>query len=43
LPVRVVHGGHYPSFGADRYRALIDDYLQGRRQPGCPVESLAAR
>ena len=40
LPVRVVHGGHYPSFGADRYRTLIDDYLHGRRAPGCPVETL---
>ena len=28
LPVRVVHGGHFPSFGGDRYRALIRDYLE---------------
>jgi len=42
LPVRVVHGGHYPSFGADRYRELIDDYLRGRRAPGCPVDSRPA-
>jgi len=41
LPVRVVHGGHYPSFGADRYRALIDDYLGGRRAPGCPADTLS--
>jgi glyoxylase-like metal-dependent hydrolase (beta-lactamase superfamily II) len=27
LPVTVVHGGHYPSFGRDRYRELIDAYL----------------
>lgn len=39
LPVRVVHGGHYPSFGRDRYRELIDDYLAGRRAPGCPPDS----
>ena len=27
LPVRVVHGGHYPSFDGPRYRALIEDWL----------------
>lgn len=36
LPVSVVHGGHFPSFGRDRYLTLIDEYLAGRRQPGCP-------
>jgi glyoxylase-like metal-dependent hydrolase (beta-lactamase superfamily II) len=36
LPVRVVHGGHYPSFGRERYLQLIDDYLAGHRKPGCP-------
>lgn len=36
LPVNVVHGGHYPSFGRDRLRELIDDYVRGRRAPGCP-------
>jgi glyoxylase-like metal-dependent hydrolase (beta-lactamase superfamily II) len=39
LPVHVVHGGHYPSFGRARYRELIDDYLCGRRAPGCPIDS----
>ena len=38
LPVRVVHGGHYPSFGHDRYLTLIDDYMRGRRAPGCPAD-----
>jgi len=42
LPVRVVHGGHYPSFGRDRYLALIDEYLQGRRAPGCPADARPA-
>ncbi len=28
LPVRVVHGGHAPSFGATRMRELIDAYLE---------------
>ncbi len=37
LPVRVVHGGHYPSFGRDRFRVVIDEYLAGRRAPGCPA------
>ena len=27
LPVRVVHGGHKPSFGRDRMIAIIDGYL----------------
>jgi glyoxylase-like metal-dependent hydrolase (beta-lactamase superfamily II) len=38
LPVRVVHGGHFRSFGAERFRALIDDYVAGKRRPGCPAE-----
>jgi glyoxylase-like metal-dependent hydrolase (beta-lactamase superfamily II) len=38
LPVRVVHAGHYPSFGRERYLELIDDYVGGRRHPGCPNE-----
>ncbi len=39
LPVRTVHGGHYPSFGRDRFRELIDDYVSGRRTPGCPIDA----
>ena len=27
LPVRVVHGRHFPSFGGERYRELIRAYL----------------
>jgi glyoxylase-like metal-dependent hydrolase (beta-lactamase superfamily II) len=27
LPVRVVHGGHYPSFGRDRMRTIIREFL----------------
>ena len=30
LPVRVVHGGHEPSFGRDRMIAIIDAYLAAR-------------
>jgi len=36
LPVRLVHGGHFSSFGRERYDVLIDDYLAGRRSGGCP-------
>lgn len=32
LPVRVVHGGHFPSFDGERYRALIAQYLT---EKGC--------
>lgn len=35
LPVSIVHGGHFPSFGPVRYRQLIDDYVTGHRKPGC--------
>ena len=35
LPVSIVHGGHFPSFGPVRYRQLIDEYLAGHRRPGC--------
>ncbi len=28
LPVRVVHGGHFPSFDGARYRELIRAYLE---------------
>ena len=35
LPVNVVHGGHFPSFGRARLGQLINAYLDGRRQPGC--------
>lgn len=27
LPVRIVHGGHFPSFSGERYRNLIRDWL----------------
>ena len=35
LPVSIVHGGHFPSFGPVRYRQLIAEYLAGHRKPGC--------
>jgi glyoxylase-like metal-dependent hydrolase (beta-lactamase superfamily II) len=30
LPVRVVHGGHFPSYGGDRHRAIIRAWLDAR-------------
>jgi glyoxylase-like metal-dependent hydrolase (beta-lactamase superfamily II) len=39
MPVRVVHGGHQPSFGRARMIELVDDYIAGRRRPGCPAEA----
>ncbi len=30
LPVRVVHGGHFPSFDGARYRELIREFLDAR-------------
>lgn len=38
LPVRVVHAGHFGSFGRDKMTELIDDYMLGKRAPGCPGE-----
>ena len=35
LPVSIVHGGHFPSFGPTRFRQIIADYIAGKRQPGC--------
>jgi glyoxylase-like metal-dependent hydrolase (beta-lactamase superfamily II) len=37
LPVSIVHAGHYDSFDQSRLHRLIDQYLQGRRRPGCPL------
>ena len=36
LPVSVVHGGHFPSFGPTRFRQIIDEYCAGRRQARLP-------
>jgi glyoxylase-like metal-dependent hydrolase (beta-lactamase superfamily II) len=35
LPVSIVHGGHFPSFGPIRLRQIIDEYCAGVRRPGC--------
>ncbi len=38
LPVTVVHGGHFPSFGKTRFHQLIDEYVLGKRQLGCHLK-----
>jgi glyoxylase-like metal-dependent hydrolase (beta-lactamase superfamily II) len=40
LPVQVVHGGHFPSFGGERYRQLIRAYLQDKSGPTGAQERL---
>ncbi len=32
LPVRVVHGGHFPSYSGDRHRAIITAWLKEKRR-----------
>lgn len=36
IPVRVVHAGHFESFGRERLAELVDRYLAGRRREGRP-------
>jgi glyoxylase-like metal-dependent hydrolase (beta-lactamase superfamily II) len=38
LPVEIVYPGHYQSFGREKYQHILGDYLDLRRQPGCPQE-----
>ncbi|TGD41519.1 MBL fold metallo-hydrolase [Pseudotabrizicola sediminis] len=30
LPVRIVHGGHFPSYSGDRHKQIITDWLKGK-------------
>ncbi|MCY1325549.1 Hydroxyacylglutathione hydrolase [compost metagenome] len=32
VPARIVHGGHFPSFSGERYRALIRDWLAEKQK-----------
>jgi len=32
LPVRCVHGGHFPSYGRDRHQRIIKDWLEAREK-----------
>ncbi|WP_339672220.1 MBL fold metallo-hydrolase [Dasania marina] len=38
LDVNTIHGGHYESFGAKKYRKIIAEYIAGKRKLGCPIE-----
>jgi len=37
VPARVVHAGHFESFGRARLVELVDGYLAARRRPGRPT------
>lgn len=39
LPVNIVHGGHFPSFGRARFKTVIAEYRAGRRKAGCILAS----
>jgi glyoxylase-like metal-dependent hydrolase (beta-lactamase superfamily II) len=39
MPVQAVHGGHFPSFTGSQLSAIIDEYLAGRRRPGCHLDA----
>jgi glyoxylase-like metal-dependent hydrolase (beta-lactamase superfamily II) len=39
LPVSVVRAGHYSSFGRARMVEIAEEYIVGRRRPGCPNEA----
>ena len=39
LPAETVHGGHFPSFARRRLGEVIDEYLIGRRLPGCHLDN----
>nr|WP_163501466.1 MBL fold metallo-hydrolase [Halomonas socia] len=34
LPVSVVHGGHFPSYGRERHRQIIREWLDGKESAG---------
>ena len=40
LPVSIIHGGHFPSFGKVRFQQLIDEYIEGKRKQGCHLSSI---
>jgi len=35
LPVDIVHGGHFPSFGHARLHELVNEYMAKKHLPGC--------
>ena len=43
LSVETMYPGHYSIVGNARYRQLISEYLDAKRQPGCPSEMAVAK
>ena len=39
LTVDLVNPGHYNCFGKTRLRQIMKEYLEAKRQPGCPAET----
>lgn len=39
MPVSRVHAGHFVSFGKERMRTIIDEYLAGQRSMLCPGQA----
>ncbi|MBW4662267.1 MAG: MBL fold metallo-hydrolase [Drouetiella hepatica Uher 2000/2452] len=40
LPIATVYPGHYKIFGQTQYQQIIGEYLEAKRQLGCPSELL---
>jgi glyoxylase-like metal-dependent hydrolase (beta-lactamase superfamily II) len=38
-PVETVHAGHFGSFGRERFRQVIDDFIVRRRMAMCPLRT----
>ena len=38
-PVATVHAGHFASFGRDRFRQIIDEFIARRRVSNCPLKT----
>ena len=38
LPVETVYPGHYHTLGKERLQEVMAEYLEAKRQPGCPSE-----
>lgn len=42
LTVKTVYPGHYHIFGQERFHQLMADYLEAKRQPGCPKRAIGS-
>lgn len=41
LSIETVYPGHYNTFGQERFNEVLTDYLEAKRQPGCPAEQIS--